>query len=442
MAWTKVQSPVTARVVGRNTINATLTGVTAGSLIPIVVGITSSGTFPTAITVTDGSGNAVQNAVPAVLNTNSPTMAVYYVASASAGSHQITVNLGASDSCNIELIVGPEWSGGSAVDVASALSAISGTTTIAAPAITTTANGDLVIFAGCQGGTANTFSSFTTGFTNEQSVTGGPCTFIADAVQAAKGNIAPQCTSSINNNWVSAAVSFALSVPTSNPTFVSHTESGWINGTTQTTASIAVNQGDLILVKYADAGWQSGATKSVVVASGTAIPFTKLIDVGKSPGYTGTVVWSGFAQATGNITVKVTISQSNVFGFTVEVWRNAAVGNYASAYSSASPNNVGNFSFTTSKNNSGVSFLLDDFNATTGAFTWEAGFTGTVDEQGGVALGLTVESGNDPNIGAAGAYTVGLTNYNSAALTMNAVEVVYSPTIVQPCGFMQTYAML
>lgn len=185
------------------TSNITLNSVVAGNTIIIIPGTNSDQAFSS---LTDSAiGNTISTAVTYGGAGSSTTgTGIYYVSGATAGAHTFTITVGTS--ANIQLYAA-EYSGLGALDAASVVADAASGTAISTAPITTTQNGDLVVFSTVQGGVGVTFGSYTNGFTQIASRnTTGPSSAWASVTQATAGAISGGTTSSSGTFGWSAAI--------------------------------------------------------------------------------------------------------------------------------------------------------------------------------------------------------------------------------------------
>lgn len=182
----------------------TITGVTAGDLLPIVV--IANGTA-TLTSITDSSGDTVNTAVALAFGTGAGC-GIYYVQNAQAGSHTITPNWSTSIGAEVMISEYSNAATASAFDVGSAV-ATGASTTIATASITPAQNGELIILGVGTQGTSTTYSAFTNGFTEEDFTSGtSPVAAWADLIQTTAASISGGLTQSTTGGWAAAIAAF------------------------------------------------------------------------------------------------------------------------------------------------------------------------------------------------------------------------------------------
>jgi hypothetical protein len=227
----------------------------------------------------------------------------------------------------------------------------------------------------------------------------------------------------------------------SSPTLVTTGQTTFAGGaTSRTTGSIAVLGGDLIVVKSMDAGYGAGQSYSISGSGAGIAPgsWIQQLSAGAQSNYSQVIVWSGVASGSGNMTVTVTHTSSTTYGLAYEVWRNAKVGNTGSKLTNSGAQ-VMELSFTTTYANSGISWCGDDFDASSpGTRTYVPGSMVEDFWDHDSTDGYSVGSSHSPNIGSAGTYTIGASNWSTNNGTICCLEIAYQLSVV-PCGYMQTY---
>ncbi len=164
------------------------------------------------------------------------------------------------------------------------------------------------------------------------------------------------------------------------PSFISITQTAspsWGDSNTpKTTASIAVQNGDILVAACMDATANSSQAYSVSTASGSTSSWTPQGSrpASKNSQQADLFLWTATATANGNITVSFTRTAGNAseYGGLVKVWRGSAgIGNVAlndNGTGSGSPT----VSVTTTGNNSGLDFFNVDWSAVQGTVTFTA----------------------------------------------------------------------
>jgi hypothetical protein len=158
MAVVRVQATTAVNVTG-NTVQATLTGVAAGSLL--TVGAIQFGSSTTTATCSDGTSYAASQR--GVDTTDNSSCYVFYLKNAGAGSHTVTVTWSTSIAAGNSVIWFTEWSGVDTtspfdIDAASTTPGAA-STTINTPSITPPSTADLLYCVAAGGGTISAVNS-------------------------------------------------------------------------------------------------------------------------------------------------------------------------------------------------------------------------------------------------------------------------------------------
>lgn len=206
-AWSAVTLVQSATPINNssNSTTISLTGVASGDTLIFLA--TNAGQ-PTFSSVSDSLGNTVSTAVAYTCQSGGPCLGVYYVQNASAGSHTITFTTTGTSSGGGYYLT--EYSGlatSGVFDKASAVATGSGTS-ISTASITPASNGELLYGPIIQAFGGATFTSYTNGFTQQQTENSGPSSAWASVVQATAASVNFGATASAANVWESAIVAF------------------------------------------------------------------------------------------------------------------------------------------------------------------------------------------------------------------------------------------
>jgi hypothetical protein len=213
------------------------------------------------------------------------------------------------------------------------------------------------------------------------------------------------------------------------PTFVSHTATVFNTSTTpKTTASISVNNGD-VLIAYGCIEGQSSSTSDSINVSGGSLTWTKnqWVKVGST---TYVLVASATATSTTSITVTLTHvgNTTTWYGGGVYVFRDSnGIGASNKTNSTGGPS----MSLTTTQTNSAIVYVSGDFVPVDGASrTWRTINSVTPTAGNGFektyffnASHYTVYSAYWLDVGATGAKTVGLSAPTGQTYSIAAIEV-------------------
>lgn len=224
------------------------------------------------------------------------------------------------------------------------------------------------------------------------------------------------------------------------PTFVSSTNTTYSTTSPQTTASIAVQSGDVLVATGfgANAFTGTNTTISISTASGSTSAWTLLENASWPPAtnqYAYIQTWSATATATGNITVTFTrgagSSVSVQIQGIVKVWRNSGgIGAHAHNDNGAAGSSAPTINVTTTGANSALDYSSDDWNDTTGTAT----FTASVGTPVSDLIDQTDPTGafnysfHVVDSGAAGAKTMGMSAPATQRWVATVVEVL-GPTV-------------
>jgi hypothetical protein len=208
------------------------------------------------------------------------------------------------------------------------------------------------------------------------------------------------------------------------PTLISVTPTSYSTTgvTSKATASISVQAGDILVAKAAmENGWDTGTSTNVFInisdsAGNTWTRRHELAHTGAAVDNNVAYVtaWTAVAAATGSTTVTFaqagTVNNVLHFGGEVEVWRGSdGVGATNVATNGTGANAAPSVSVTTTQDNSALSVIDADWNATTGTDTWTttAG-TPTNRSDFSDAASYGVHTATYADVGTAGSKTVGM----------------------------------
>lgn len=282
-------------------VSVTLNGVTAGNTLVIVVACNSGA--PTLESVADSVGNPVSTAVSLAAAVSHGSLGIYYVNTASAGTHQITVTWSAAEYTDIFVA---EYSGVGVLDTASAVS-FGASTTVSTSSITPSQSGDLIIFGLEQQSSGYTYSSYTNGFSQQGVANGPPSAAWAAMVQGSAAAISGGTTSNGTAGWAAAIAAFKAATPPPQLSLSPSTLPGGTVGVTYSETitasggtapySFAVTTGTLPPgLSLSTAGVLSGMPTTVGSYSFT-------IEATGAGGYTGSQPYSGVTISVPNLTL-------------------------------------------------------------------------------------------------------------------------------------------
>ncbi len=211
-----VQSSAYTQAEPGTSVSVTLSGVTAGNFLVVVV--LSDYTIVSLSSLVDSNGTpqAALAYAPAVAPTT-PTAGIYFVPAAAAGAHTFTATFSASVNCGI---FAAEFSGGvTGLDIVSPLATVTTSgTAISSASITPTQNGDLLF--GVMGAHAAP-SSITWNSGSLTNISGGgfqPYATFGWLPQGTAAAIAASGTLSANGYWCAAIAAFKVgSAPSARP---------------------------------------------------------------------------------------------------------------------------------------------------------------------------------------------------------------------------------
>lgn len=239
-------STTTSCVVTLNSVVATHT------LVFVIATNTASVTINS---ILDSSGNTVSPAVA-----YSQRIGIYYVASASSGTHTITVSFASAVTCELFLSEYSNVATASPLDVGGTITTAT-SSAVTTNAITTTVNGDLVIFGFGASGGGTSLSSYTSSFVQNDSyiVSGGPSSAWASVVQGTAGAISTSATGSQSSTWATALASFKASAGGGSCTDAGITSAGAFSVPNGSSGSYRLQNGsygtpDCSTVSYKDSG--------------------------------------------------------------------------------------------------------------------------------------------------------------------------------------------
>jgi hypothetical protein len=202
------------------------------------------------------------------------------------------------------------------------------------------------------------------------------------------------------------------------PTFVGSQSTTFNNtATSKTTTALAVTNGDFLVAVAATA--DSPAT--LAITSSPSLTWT-LKQSDTTSGHCSTYLWTATANATGNQTITLTRSGSDViYGGMLSAWNaSAGFGNSAKSQGSGAPT----LNLTTTQANSAIMLIDSDWAAVTGTVTprTNAGaFTQVDNYADGSAYG--VHTGYHADAGATNTYAVGYTAPTGQTYNLMAVEI-------------------
>jgi hypothetical protein len=187
------------------------------------------------------------------------------------------------------------------------------------------------------------------------------------------------------------------------------------------TASISVTAGDILVAKAAmESGWNTGSAADVNItvsdsAGNTWTRKQELAHTGASADDTVSYVtaWTAVAAATGSTTV--TFAQAGAtntakhFGGEVDVWRGSNGVGATNVANNGTGSGAPSVSITTTQDNSALSGIVADWNATTGTDTWTT-TAGTPINRSDFSDGASygVHTATYADVGATGSKTVGM----------------------------------
>lgn len=235
------------------TCTVTLNGVVATHALVLVLATNTASV--TVNSILDSSGNTVSPAV-----TYSQRIGIYYVANASSGTHTITVSFAAGVASELFLAEYSNVATSSPLDVGGTV-ATATSSAVTSNAITTTSNGDLVIFGFGASGGGTSLSAYTSSFSQVDSyiVSGGPSSAWASDVQSTAGAISTSATGSQSSTWATALASFKAAAGGSSCTDAGITSAGAFAVPNGSSGSYRLRSGsfgtpDCSTVSYKDSG--------------------------------------------------------------------------------------------------------------------------------------------------------------------------------------------
>lgn len=220
------------------------------------------------------------------------------------------------------------------------------------------------------------------------------------------------------------------------PTFVSATSTANNTTASKTTASIAVQNGD-VLVAY---GYMENCTQTYAIA--TATGSTSAWTLQRETAFAGNITnpytraWTATATATGNITVTFSGSATLASLGTVKVWRSS--GGIGSTNQNNNNTSAGSptVSVTTTGANSGLDFSDCDWNAVTGTVTFTASTGTPVTDLSDQTLpsNYCVYSAHVLDVGAIGVKTFGMSAPAGQRFICDVIEVLGTSSSVSSIG--------
>jgi hypothetical protein len=160
------------------------------------------------------------------------------------------------------------------------------------------------------------------------------------------------------------------------PSFISSTQTTNSATTPKTTASIAVQNGDILVAsEFMENATSSQLPGTITTASGSTSAWTQrqVVPASATTTQAYVITWTASATATGNITVTFghTGTTSRMMGV-VKVWRNSNGVGASNTNNNGTSTGTPTVSVTTTGANSGLDFSSDDWNAVTGTATFTA----------------------------------------------------------------------
>lgn len=221
------------------------------------------------------------------------------------------------------------------------------------------------------------------------------------------------------------------------PTFVDERESSWSNSASQTSGTLTVEAGD-VLVCFAGVA-SSGVTFATPTNSGAPLAWT-LKESSTASSYTGHHAWYATVDAARTLTVSLArTSGSESWGIAVHQWRGGVVG--ASAKGSAA-SGAPSLSLTTTAASSGISYIGGDWIPATGTATWRTinGSAGVQDTN--VTIGSKIYGAHWGNVGAAGAKTTGMSAPSGQKWAAIAIEIKDNPLVTVTRDWVMSWPIL
>jgi hypothetical protein len=223
-----------------------------------------------------------------------------------------------------------------------------------------------------------------------------------------------------------------VTAPTGNtpPTLISTTATAIVTAVSVTTASIAVQNGDVLLGFYATEHANTGFSfpGSIATASGSTSAWTSRIQLPTANDLNRSYirVWSATATATGNITVTFSAGTGgdHIKGW-VQVWRGSTGIGATSTNDNSTGSGSPTVSVTTQQADSALAYIDGDWNAVTGTatFTSSAG-TAVQDVSDQTATGSYCCYGSHLNdAGTVGSKTMGMSSPSTQRYVNGVIEV-------------------
>ena len=221
------------------------------------------------------------------------------------------------------------------------------------------------------------------------------------------------------------------------PTFVDERESSWSNSASQTSGTLTVEAGD-VLICFAGVA-SSGVTFATPTTSGAPLAWTlkESITISSYPAHHA---WYATVDAARTLTVSLArTSGSESWGIAVHQWRGGVVG--ASAKGSAA-SGAPSLSLTTTAASSGISYIGGDWIPATGTATWRTinGSAGVQDTN--VTIGSKIYGAHWGNVGAAGAKTTGMSAPSGQKWAAIAIEIKDNPLVTVTRDWVMSWPIL
>jgi hypothetical protein len=208
------------------------------------------------------------------------------------------------------------------------------------------------------------------------------------------------------------------------------TTPNWTSTTAQTTASISIQTGDLLVVKT---GGFNGPTNPTIANSGTALTWTlqeSLVTASSSMAK----IWTATADSNRSLTVTLTPQTAHHFGGVLEVWRgHNGVGAAESRYDTSGID----IPITTTGSASALSMIIADRNHINGASRsyLTVNVAATEEAYSYDSTDTTFYSAYWSNSGAAGAKTVGQPWFGAQNAAIAVIEILAGAGPVDKMGW-------
>ena len=206
------------------------------------------------------------------------------------------------------------------------------------------------------------------------------------------------------------------------PTFVDERESSWSNSASQTSGTLTVEAGD-VLICFAGVA-SSGVTFATPTNSGAPLAWT-LKKSSTNSSYPAHHAWYATVDAARTLTVSLArTSGSESWGIAVHQWRGGVVGASAKSFAASGAPSL---SLTTTAASSGISYIGGDWIPATGTATWRTinGSAGVQDTN--VTIGSKIYGAHWGNVGAAGAKITGMSAPSGQKWAAIAIEIKDNP---------------